>query len=146
MNIKQICGPTARQVENIIKVWEESVKATHLFLTPGDIQNLKPFVEKTLWEIEQLLTLEDGQGVIRAFMGIEGQKLEMLFIEPAFAGRGFGRKLLDFAVNELNVKYVDVNEQNPNAVGFYKHMGFRVFKRSEKDGQGNPLPILHMKL
>ena len=45
----------------------------------------------------------------------------------------------------LNVKYVDVNEQNPQAVGFYNHMGFKVFKKSELDEQGNPFPILHMK-
>lgn len=41
---------------------------------------------------------------------------------------------------------MDVNEQNPQAVGFYKHMGFDTFKRSEFDEQGNPFPILHMKL
>ena len=26
-----------------------------------------------------------------------------------------------------------VNEQNPDAVGFYEHMGFRTYARSERD-------------
>lgn len=38
-----------------------------------------------------------------------------------------------------------MNEQNPLAKGFYEHMGFRVYGRTEKDGQGNPYPILYMK-
>ncbi|OAT53609.1 histone acetyltransferase [Providencia heimbachae ATCC 35613] len=41
---------------------------------------------------------------------------------------------------------IDVNEQNPQAVGFYQHMGFSQYRRSELDGQGNPFPVLHMRL
>jgi putative acetyltransferase len=41
---------------------------------------------------------------------------------------------------------VDVNEQNPQGVGFYRHMGFEQVGRSELDGQGNPFPLLHMRL
>ena len=36
-------------------------------------------------------------------------------------------------------------EQNPQAVGFYEHLGFRVCRRSERDEQGNPYPILWME-
>lgn len=38
------------------------------------------------------------------------------------------------------------NEQNPGAVGFYEHMGFRTYARSERDEQGGPYTILHMRL
>ena len=33
----------------------------------------------------------------------------------------------------------------PQAVGFYEHMGFRAYKRSQTDEQGGPYPILYMK-
>jgi putative acetyltransferase len=39
-----------------------------------------------------------------------------------------------------------VNEQNPQAKGFYEHMGFQVYKRTDTDEQGNPYPILYMRL
>lgn len=39
-----------------------------------------------------------------------------------------------------------VNEQNPLAKGFYQHMGFEVYKRTKCDEQGNPYPLLYMKL
>jgi putative acetyltransferase len=37
-----------------------------------------------------------------------------------------------------------VNEQNENAIGFYKKMGFYVINRSALDNEGLPYPILHM--
>ena len=43
------------------------------------------------------------------------------------------------------IKELAVNEQNPLARGFYEHMGFEVYKRTELDEQGNPYPLLYMK-
>ena len=40
---------------------------------------------------------------------------------------------------------VTVNEQNPQAVGFYEHLGFQTYKRTECDGEGNPYPLSYMK-
>lgn len=34
------------------------------------------------------------------------------------------------------LREMGVNEQNPQARGFYEHMGFHVYKRTETDGQG----------
>lgn len=46
----------------------------------------------------------------------------------------------------LEVKKVDVNEQNEQALGFYEHHGFKTIGRSELDASGKPYPILHMAL
>ncbi len=54
--------------------------------------------------------------------------------------------LLQYAIEQLGVTKVDVNEQNPQAVGFYEHMGFKVVSRSPLDDMGKPFPILHMTL
>jgi putative acetyltransferase len=40
---------------------------------------------------------------------------------------------------------VDVNEQNPEARGFYERLGFTVVARSELDGTGRPFPLLHLR-
>ena len=84
--------------------------------------------------------------MIKAFMGVHDFKIEMLFVSNESRGNGIGKRLVEYAIEVLNVNYVDVNEQNPQAVGFYKHMGFEIFKKSNFDEQGNPFPILHMKL
>ena len=72
--------------------------------------------------------------------------LEMLFIDPKYRGKGIGKSLLNYGIKNLNITKVDVNEQNEQAVGFYKHSGFEVIARSEVDASGKPYPILHMVL
>ncbi len=70
----------------------------------------------------------------------------MLFVDDASRGKGIGKMLLQYAIAEFGVNEVDVNEQNPQGVAFYRHMGFEQVGRSALDGQGNPFPLLHMKL
>jgi putative acetyltransferase len=130
----------------LLEIWEASVSATHDFLTVNDIQGLKPVVYEAIQGIETLVTAKNEHGIAAAFMGVERDKIEMLFVVPQMRGKGIGRRLLSYAVNELNARYVDVNEQNPQAEGFYGKMGFEVFGRSELDAQGNPYPLLHMRL
>ena len=79
-------------------------------------------------------------------MGVENRKIEMLFIKTNQQKKGFGKKLIEFGIKHYNICEVNVNEQNPIARSFYEHMGFEVYKRSETDEQGNPYPILYMKL
>lgn len=81
-----------------------------------------------------------------AFIGIENNRLEMLFLSPKVRGKGLGKQLLQYAVQDYGVRELTVNEQNPQAVGFYEHLGFQTYKRTEYDEEGNPYPLLYMKL
>jgi putative acetyltransferase len=49
-------------------------------------------------------------------------------------------------VTALGATRLDVNEQNDQAVGFYRRMGFAAVGRSERDYTGKPYPLLHMRL
>jgi putative acetyltransferase len=83
---------------------------------------------------------------VAGFVGVADRKVEMLFLDPLFFGRGFGKKLMAHALIELNANKVDVNEQNLNAVKFYKKLGFEIYERTEKDDQGKSYPLLKMQL
>ena len=132
-------------IDELLGLWECSVRKTHRFLNEDDIAGLKPCVREAILQVEHFVYVRSGNA-IAAFAGVNGDKLEMLFAHPRYMGCGFGKLLLQYAVDQLKVRYVDVNEQNPNALGFYEHFGFSVFARSETDDQGNPFPILHMAL
>ena len=133
-------------LEQLLNVWENSVRATHFFLAEADMEDIKKYVPQALRDISHLIVAENGQGVPAAFMGIEGQKLEMLFISPEETGRGLGRKLLQYGMQNFAINTLGVNEQNPQAKGFFEHMGFQVYKRTDHDEQGNPYPVLYMRL
>jgi putative acetyltransferase len=49
----------------------------------------------------------------------------MLFIDPAHRGQGLGKQLLRYAMQHLNADELDVNEQNPQALGFYFKQGLK---------------------
>ncbi len=142
-------GITAIEAEDlprIVEVWEASVRATHHFLTEADIQYIKSLVEDDLAQIETLLGMRDGDGQVIGFIGVEGDEVAALFIHPDWRGKGVGRRLFSYAVETLGATRVDVNEQNDQAVGFYRRMGFEVVGRSPVDGLGQPFPLLHMRL
>ena len=145
VQIKEITKLTAGLADRLLNVWESSVKATHLFLSREEIENIKRYVPQALRAVKHLLVAENEAGDPVAFAGIDGQKLEMLFVCAEDRGRGIGRRLLQYAVENYAVNELAVNEQNPQAAGFYEHMGFRVYKRSDADEQGNAYPLLYMK-
>ena len=133
-------------IKQLVKVWKDSVKETHLFLSDVEINNIQKYIPQALKDICHLIIAENENGIPIAFMGIEEQKLEMLFIAPKERGHGLGKKLIEYGIKKYSINELGVNEQNPQARGFYEHMGFQVYKRTETDEQGMPYPILYMKL
>jgi len=146
MKILEVVEKTPSLLEQLIVVWEKSVKATHLFLSDNEIEKIKKYIPQSLTVIAHLIIAESEVGFPVAFMGIEEQKLEMLFISPEERGKGLGRKLIQYGMENYSVNKLAVNEQNPLAKGFYEHIGFQVYKRTDHDEQGNPYPLLYMKL
>ena len=96
--IKLIDKPdrTETLIEELTRVWEDSVRATHLFLSEDAKAEIKQFVPEALREVAHPV--------------------------------------------------MSVNEQNPQAIGFYEHLGFKVNKRTETDEQGRPYPLLYMEM
>ena len=132
-------------IASLTEVWESSVRATHHFLSADETENIKHYVPQALREVGHLIVAEDEDGAPVAFAGVNGRKLEMLFVAAPHIGQGIGRRLLDRAVDTYGVNELTVNEQNARAIGFYEHMGFCAYKRAERDEQGGPHPILYMK-
>jgi putative acetyltransferase len=130
----------------LFEVWESSVRATHHFLSEADLQFLIPLAKRWLAGFTPVYCLRDPDGRVYAFVGVAGSNIDMLFVHADRRGTGAGRALVEYAVRELGADAVDVNEQNPGAVGFYEHLGFRTVGRSPLDSTGKPFPILHMRL
>ena len=128
----------------LMEIWESAVLSTHDFLKKEDFLYYKEqlpvyFQYVALFGFEQ-------EGILIGFMGIAEGNLELLFIDNDYRGTGIGKKMIAYAIDNLQVTKVDVNEQNTQAIGFYKHIGFSVCKRSDLDGAGKEYPILHMRL
>jgi len=130
----------------VVEVWEASVRAKHDFLKEADIAYFKPLILHEYLQAVHLRCVRNEQHSIAGFLGVAAGKIEMLFIHPTVFGKGIGKRLVDYALQEFKVTMVDVNEQNTLAVGFYESRGFKTVSRSEKDNLRKPYPILHMEL
>jgi putative acetyltransferase len=128
----------------LVAIWRSAVLSTHAFLAPSDFEQIDALVEQFLPQ-SRVWVAENMIGQRLGFMGCSDGCIESLFIEAGHRGRGIGRALIDHASQFRRVLTVDVNEQNEQAVGFYRYMGFYVTGRSPVDDQGLPYPILHMR-
>lgn len=131
--------------DQVLQVWEKSVAATHHFLKPEDFQSIKKIVQTLDFNLFNLYCLVIDSEVA-GFLSVVGRKVEMLFLSPEYIGKGWGKKLILFAIHELKANKVDVNEQNEKAVRFYQNFGFETFERNDQDDQGNDYPVLRMRL
>lgn len=131
--------------QEVLAIWEKSVLATHDFLTPTDFEEIKELVANINFNDFQVFC-SVYENTVMGFIGVADKNVEMLFLDPKYFGKGIGRKLLTFAVNELNADKVDVNEQNTKALKFYQKFGFEIVERTDKDDQGRSYPLLRMKL
>ena len=145
MKITEIENRTDNLLAGLLELWEKSVRATHLFLSESDIQNIKKYVPAALKNVGHLIIATDSQNKPLAFMGIENNFLEMLFVLPEERRKGIGSALLKYGIEKYGIDELSVNEQNPQAKLFYEAMGFVTYKRTELDELGNPFPILYMK-
>ena len=146
MKIYEVQDRNNQLLTTLLKIWENSVLATHFFLSETEIKKIKEYVPSALSAVKHLIIAENYFKETVAFMGIEDNRLEMLFILPSERKKGIGKWLLIYGIQNYNINEVTVNEQNPQAIGFYKHMGFEIYKRTDFDEQGNSYPLLYMKL
>lgn len=138
--------PTPFDYDELLQIWETSVRSTHHFLTEENIQFYKPLVRDQYFPAVELFIIRNESGKIAAFMGLSDELIEMLFVHPNEQGKGYGKQFINYAEKEKRINKVDVNEQNEKALQFYLKRGFDVIGRDTKDSSGNPFPILHMAM
>ncbi|AYO53094.1 GNAT family N-acetyltransferase [Acinetobacter wuhouensis] len=144
IDLNHILDTSSKDHPQLLKIWEDSVRATHDFLNEQHIVQIKEsIIQHHYFDHVQLFHVE-RDGKIAGFMGLAYQKVEMLFVDPQFFDQGIGSILIKKAF-ELGAHEIDVNEQNQRALNFYLKHGFKQIARSELDSEGRPFPILHLR-
>jgi len=117
MKLYEVSNRPTALIEQLTTVWEASVRATHLFLSNDEILAIKEYVPEALTAVPHLIIAEDDPQQPIAFMGIDEQTVEMLFIAPVMRGHGLGKQLIQYGIDTYEINHVAVNEQNPEAKG-----------------------------
>ena len=118
--------------ERLIQLWERSVRATHDFLGDSDIVALRPLVAAQLaTSTTQWWALWSTNNELAGLLGYSPDTIGALFVDPEYRRLGGGRTLVAFARDLASGREpaVEVNEQNDQAVRFYRALGFSTIER-----------------
>ncbi|GGE65585.1 putative acetyltransferase [Pedobacter psychrotolerans] len=128
----------------VLKLWEDSVRASHDFITETDIEDYRERISNSLINME-LFCIEKAEEM-QGFIALANYKIQLLFVHPKVYRQGIGKNLIDFAIQHHQACMVDVNAQNTRAVSFYKSLGFEVYQKFPNDGAGKPYPVWSLRL
>lgn len=129
----------------LLRIWRRAVEATHDFLTPADVDGIEMQVRTAALPAPAVTVAQRPDGALLGWVGVHGARVEALFVDPDAHRRGVGTALLAAATAGAPSVELDVNEQNPSALAFYERHGFVRVGRSERDGEGRPFPLLHLR-
>ena len=76
----------------LTEIWEDSVRATHTFLEESHINFFRPKILNEYLYAVKLYVYKDEFGNILGFIGIDENKVEMLFIKSKYFRKGIGKK------------------------------------------------------
>lgn len=97
------------------------------------IVNVKEIIDELSADpslLERYYVYEDE--FVKGLIRIEGGEIVELYTDPYFEGVGIGSKLMKYANNHFDIKYLWVLEKNEGAIRFYKKSGF------EPNGERRP--------
>lgn len=77
MKIMEVQERTPMLIEQLLAVWEDSVRATHLFLSDEEIRSIKPYVPQAI------------EGVARLYMATEAGQPWRLWEQKRVVGNAF---------------------------------------------------------
>lgn len=125
MKIAEVSARPPQLIQQLVEVWQRSVQATHLFLSAPEIAAIRTYVPQALCGVEHLIAAQDESGTPVGFMGVQENRLEMLFLDPEVRGQGLGARLLCLGMEQYGVSELTVNEQNPAAADFVYAAGVK---------------------
>ncbi len=135
----------ADDLPRLFDIWHSAVKATHLFLSDEAFAEIATLVKDQYLPGREFVVFVDETDKPLGFMGANGGEIESLFLDPNHFGKGIGKAFINRVKTHHDDVWLEVNEQNPKAVGFYEACGFKVERRDPTDDHGRPFPILHMR-
>jgi len=114
--------------------WENDLTITEEYITEKQVYKLMK--EHQIIGYYSFFSIDDSD-----------LKLENLFIEPSYIGKGIGKKLMsDFfsRIETIQFKRV-ILYSDPNSEKFYSKLGFEVIGKLETSIKNRYLPIMEMK-
>ena len=95
----------------------------------GELQVLP--VAKQYAELLDRIWVFDDNSIVKGLIHIEGKEIKELYVDYFFQDMGIGGKLIEFAKEEYEVRFLWAIEKNTDAIRFYESHGFCLTDRKQ---------------
>jgi ribosomal protein S18 acetylase RimI-like enzyme len=126
----------ARDIARIMRAARESFAWMPTVHTPDEDL---AFISETVLPLQRVTVAEAGEGIV-GFIAVHGEWVEQLYIDPAYAGRGIGSRLLEHATGGMAEVRLHCFQANSGARRFYERHGFTAAKFGDGSGNEERLP------
>lgn len=130
-------------LSELLDVWYRATKVAHTFLTDEFLEGERTAIADQYLPLAETWVYSFGGKVI-GFVALIGDEIGGLFVDPAHHGHGFGRALVDYALDLRGRLEVDVFKENVVGRRFYDRYGFTIVSERVHDQTGHDL--LRMRL
>lgn len=123
------------KIENlheIMNIWLRSNKQAHHFIPESYWVGMVPVVKEMLPLANIYVYYHDDK--IVGFIGLDGNHIEGVFIDPKYQSHGFGKQLLDYAKEISSTLTLNVYDKNMRAKSFYLRENFKIIEESIDSG------------
>lgn len=130
-------------IDIIAKIWLDTNIKSHDFISKKYWESNFNMV-KNLFLQSEIYVYEDKQ-TIQAFVGIENDYIEGIFVSNEFQSQGIGKLLLDFVKSKKVNLYLNVYQKNIRAVNFYQREGFKIQRENLDKNTGEKEYVMTWK-
>lgn len=121
----------SRDLKTIMEIWLNTMIESHPFLQPTIfLDQYETFMRAHMLEHKSFVYELDGK--IIGFISVNEQMMiSALSVTTSHQQKGFGEKLLDYAIEKYNVLHAQIYRDNTNALNFLLDNGFQVITNIE---------------
>ncbi|MGN0106517.1 MAG: GNAT family N-acetyltransferase [Hominilimicola sp.] len=114
------------QTYEVMDLWLRTTTHSNSFVEQNFWEKYYDYVkEKYIDEKDTFVCMEDGK--IIAFTCVSSDnKIEGLFVDPAYQNRGIGTEIIDFLKSEYSILHIEVYARNRKALAFSTRLGFLI--------------------
>ena len=134
MNIIEVNEGTQDLIQQLLMVWEKSVRETHLFLLDAEIENIKQYVPEALSGVAHLIianivAMEDE--IIVGFGDIDKSGyLDRLYVHKDYQRNGIASALCEKLEQSVTDNKI-VTHASITAKPFFEQRGYCIVKKQE---------------
>lgn len=128
----------------VLDIWLAASRLGHPFLGEDELAAQRRLV-RDVYLPKAETWIAAGNSIPLGFIGLLGNFIGGLFVDPEAGRRGIGTALVDHALGIKGTLEVEVYAANTVAVPFYRSRGFVEIARRAHDDEGRPFELIRMR-